>query len=47
MGEGTVKTVVSKRLAKRKRTQWTRCGAHLSLQTLTRALDGTLRPLFE
>lgn len=23
------------------------CGAHLLLQTRTRALDGTLRPLFE
>ncbi len=27
--------------------QWTRRGAHLLLQTRTRALDGTLRPLFE
>lgn len=27
--------------------QWTRRGAHLLLQTRTRTLDGTLRPLFE
>ena len=27
--------------------QWTRHGAHLLLQTRTRALDGTLLPLFE
>jgi hypothetical protein len=30
-----------------KRMQWTRRGAHLLLQTRTRALDGTLRPVFE
>ncbi|HEY1935887.1 MAG TPA: ISKra4 family transposase, partial [Acetobacteraceae bacterium] len=27
--------------------QWTKRGAHLLLQTRTRTLDGTLRPLFE
>ena len=27
--------------------QWTKRGAHLLLQTRTRALDGTLLPLFE
>jgi hypothetical protein len=27
--------------------QWTRRGAHLVLQTRTRALDGTLRLLFQ
>ena len=27
--------------------QWTKRGAHLILQTRTRALDGTPRPLFE
>jgi hypothetical protein len=27
--------------------QWTKRGAHLLLQIRTRALDGTLRPLFE
>jgi len=32
---------------KRQQMQWTRRGAHLLLQTRTRALDGTLRPLFE
>ena len=45
--ESTVNAVVSKRFAKRQQMQWTRRGAHLLLQTRTRALDGTLRPLFE
>ena len=39
--------VISKRVAKRQQMQWTKRGAHLLLQTRTRALDGTLRPLFE
>jgi len=39
--------VVSKRFAKRQQMQWTRRGAHLLLQTRTRAHDGTLRSLFE
>ena len=43
----TVNAVVSRRFAKRQQMQWTRRGAHLLLQTRTRALDGTLRPLFE
>ena len=47
MAESTVNVVVSKRFAKRQQMQWTRRGAHLLLQTRTRALDGTLRPLFE
>lgn len=47
MAESTVNTVVSKRFAKRRQMQWTRRGAHLLLQTRTRALDGTLTPLFE
>ena len=47
MAESTVNTVVSKRFAKRQQMQWARRGAHLLLQTRTRALDGTLRPLFE
>jgi hypothetical protein len=34
-------------LRKRQQTQWTKRGAHLLLETRTRALDGTLRPLFE
>ncbi len=46
MAESTVNAVVSKRFAKRQQMQWTRRGAHLLLQTRTRALDGTLRPLF-
>ena len=47
MAESTVNVVVSKRFAKRQHMQWTRRGAHLLLQTRTRVLDGTLRPLFE
>ena len=47
MAESTVNAVVSKRFAKRQQMQWTRRGAHLLLQTRTRALDGSLRPLFE
>jgi hypothetical protein len=45
--ESTVNTVISKRFAKRQQMQWTPRGAHLLLQMRTRALDGTLRPLFE
>lgn len=47
MAESTVNAVVSKRFAKRQQMQWTPRGAHLLLQTRTRTLDGTLRPLFE
>ena len=47
IAESTVNAVVSKRFAKRQQMQWTRRGAHLLLQTRTRVLDGTLRPLFE
>ncbi len=47
LAESTVNVVVSKRFARRQQMQWTRRGAHLLLQTRTRALDGTLRPLFE
>ena len=45
--EATVNAVVSKRFAKKQQMQWTRRGAHLLLQTRTRALDGTLRSTFE
>jgi hypothetical protein len=47
LAESTVNAVTSKRFAKRQQMQWTKRGAHLLLQTRTRALDGTLRPLFE
>ena len=47
MAESTVNAVISKRFAKRQQMQWTKRGAHLLLQTRTRTLDGTLRPLFE
>ena len=47
MAESTVNAVVSKRFAKHQQMQWTRRGAHMLLQTRTRSLDGTLRPLFE
>lgn len=40
-------TVIGKRFAKKQRMQWTPRGAHLLLQTRTRALDGTLRAMFE
>ena len=45
--ESTVNTVVGKRFAKKQQMQWTPRGAHLLLQTRTRALDGTLRTMFE
>jgi hypothetical protein len=47
LAESTVNAVISKRFAKRQQMQWTKRGAHLSLQTRTRALDGTLRSQFE
>jgi hypothetical protein len=47
LAESTGNAVISKRFAKRQQMQWTKRGAHLLLQTRTRALDGTLRPLFE
>ena len=47
LAESTVNAVISKRFAKRQQMQWTPRGAHLLLQTRTRALDGSLRPLFE
>ncbi len=47
MAESTVNAVISKRFAKRQQMQWTKRGAHLLLQTRTRALDGTLRSTFE
>ena len=47
LAESSVNAVISKRFAKRQQMQWTKCGAHLLLQIRTRALDGTLRPLFE
>ena len=45
--ESTVNTVVGKRFAKRQQMRWSKRGAHLMLQTRTRALDGTLRTKFE
>lgn len=47
LAEFTVNAVISNRFAKGQQMQWTKRGAHLLLQTRTRALDGTLRPLFE
>ena len=47
LAESTVNAIISKRFAKRQQMQWTPRGAHLLLQTRTRTLDGTLRPLFE
>ena len=45
--EATVNTVAAPRFAKKQQMQWTPRGAHLLLQTRTRALDGTLRKTFE
>ena len=45
--ESTVNVVVGKRFVKKQQMQWSREGAHLLLQTRTRALDGTLRTMFE
>jgi len=45
--ESTVNTVIGKRFAKKQQMQWTPRGAHLLLQIGTRALDGTLRTMFE
>jgi hypothetical protein len=45
--ESTVNTVIGKRFAKKQQMQWTPRGAHLLLQARTRALDGTLRAMFE
>ncbi len=39
--ESTVNVVVGKRFSKRQQMRWSRKGAHLMLQTRTRALDGT------
>ena len=47
LAESSVNAVISKRFAKRQQMQWTKRGAHLLLQTRTRTLDGTFRPLFE
>ena len=47
LAESTVNAVISKRFAKRQQMQWPMRGAHLLLQTRSRTLDGTLRPLFE
>ncbi len=38
--------MVGKRFAKKQQMQWSKQGAHLLLQTRTRALDGTLRETF-
>jgi hypothetical protein len=45
--EATVNAVISKRFAKKQQMRWSRRGAHLLLQTRTRALDGSLRATFE
>ena len=45
--ESAINTVVGKCFGKRQQMQWSKPGAHLMLQTRTRALDGTLREKFE
>jgi len=44
--ESTVNVVVGKRFVKKQQMQWSKKGAHMLLQTRTRALDGTLRGMF-
>ena len=44
--ESTVNQLVSKRMVKRQQMQWTERGAHLLLQTRTRALNGELEETF-
>jgi hypothetical protein len=46
LAESTVNAVISKRFAKRQQMQSSKCGAHLLLQTGTRALDATLQRFF-
>ena len=46
-GRDTVNAVLSKRFAKRQQMQRTKRGVHSLPQARTRALDGTLGPLFE
>ena len=45
--ESTVNTVVGKLFSKKPQMRWSKSGAHLMLQTRTRALDGTLRTRFQ
>ncbi len=41
--ESAINQVVAKRFSKRQSMRWTRCGAHLALQTRTRVLKGAFR----
>jgi hypothetical protein len=44
--ESTVNYVVSKRFVKKQQMRWTRCGAHLLLQTRVQVLNDDLRETF-
>ena len=44
--ESAINQVVSKRFSKRQSMRWTRRGAHLTLQTRTRVLNGELEGAF-
>lgn len=44
--ESTINQVVSRSFVKRQQMHWTRCGAHLLLQTRTKVLNNELEELF-
>lgn len=44
--ESAINQVVAKRFSKRQSMRWTQCGAHLTLQTRTRVLNGELEDAF-
>jgi len=45
--ESAVNEVVSKRMVKKQQMQWSKCGAHLLLQTRTKVLNGELDQTFQ
>jgi hypothetical protein len=47
LAASTANTAISKRFTKREEMQWTKCGAHLLLQTRARTLGATPRPFFQ
>jgi hypothetical protein len=45
--ESTVNQVVSKRFCEKQQMQWSKCGAHLLLQTRVKTLNGELGSMFK
>jgi hypothetical protein len=43
--ESAINQIVAKRFSKRQSMRWTKCGAHLALQTRTRVLNGWFDPV--